>query len=109
VIFLVDQQLPPALCRFFEDRGHVSYHVRDLGLNSASDAIIERHASANKMVVVSKDEDFFISASRPGSDIQLVWVRIGNCRTDFLLERFRLSLPQIVTGFEDGSNIVELW
>ncbi len=60
------------------------------------------------MVVVSKDEDFLFLASLPGATAKLLWVRIGNCRTGFLLERFRLRLPQIIALFEAGSHIVEL-
>jgi predicted nuclease of predicted toxin-antitoxin system len=108
VKFVVDHQLPPALARFLEDQGHVACHVRELGLSSADDAAIWRHATAKAMVVVSKDEDFSFFASSPGATAKLVWVRIGNCRTAFLLERFRLRLPQIIASFEAGSDIVEL-
>ena len=63
---------------------------------------------ANQLVVVSKDEDFFFFASSPNAAAKLLWVRMGNCRTQFLLERFRLRLPQIMASFEAGSSIVEL-
>ncbi|EQD33994.1 hypothetical protein B2A_12866, partial [mine drainage metagenome] len=38
--FLVDAQLPPALARLLEDRGHQAEHVLDCGLERASDAAI---------------------------------------------------------------------
>jgi predicted nuclease of predicted toxin-antitoxin system len=60
------------------------------------------------MVVVSKDEDFFFFASSPNAAARLIWIRMGNCRTRFLLETFRSRLPQIIASFEAGSNIVEL-
>jgi len=63
---------------------------------------------ANELAVVSKDEDFFFFASLPNAAAKLVWVRMGNCRTQFLLERFRLRLPQMIASFEAGSSIVEL-
>jgi len=108
VKFLVDHQLPPALARFLESQGHVAAHVRELALKASDDAIIWRHASAGHMAVVSKDEDFFFFATAPNPTARLVWVRLGNCRTPFLLERFRLRLPQIIASFDAGANIVEL-
>ncbi len=106
--FVVDHQLPPALARFLESQGHRAYHVRELGLKAADDATIWRRAAAEDLVVVSKDEDFFFFASAPNAAAKLVWVRVGNCRTHLLVERFRVRLPQIVASFEAGSNIVEL-
>jgi predicted nuclease of predicted toxin-antitoxin system len=108
VKFVIDHQLPPALARFLEDQGHTARHVRELGLNASDDATIWSHATANNMVVVSKDEDFFYFASSPGAAARLLWVRMGNCRTGFLLERIRFRLPQIIASFETGSIIVEL-
>jgi predicted nuclease of predicted toxin-antitoxin system len=108
VKFVIDYQLPPALARFLEAQGHVANHVRELGLKASDDATIWRHAVANDLVVVSKDEDFFYFASSPNATAKLVWVRMGNCRTPFLLERFCLRLPQIIASFEANSNIVEL-
>jgi hypothetical protein len=39
---------------------------------------------------------------------KLVWVRIGNCRKQVLLEAFRVQLPRIVSELEAGNQIVEL-
>ena len=106
--FVIDHQLPPALARFLEAQGHVANHVRELGLTASDDTTIWRHVVANESVVVSKDEDFFFLASSPNAAARLVWVRMGNCRTQFLLERFRLRLSKIIESFETGSKIVEL-
>lgn len=106
--FLVDHQLPPVLARFIAAQGHQAEHVRDLGLMGADDAVIWRHANAGGLVVVSKDEDFTFLAGAPGGTGKLVWVRIGNCRKQALLEAFRVQLPRIVSELEAGSQIVEL-
>jgi predicted nuclease of predicted toxin-antitoxin system len=108
VKFVVDHQLPPALARYLESQGHIAFHVRELGLKSVDDATIWRRAGADDLVVVSKDEDFFFLASAPGAPAKLLWVRLGNCRTKFLLEKFRSRLPEIVSLFGSGSRIVEL-
>jgi len=108
VKFVVDHLLPPALARFLESQGYIAFHVRELGLKAADDATIWRRAEADELVVVSKDEDFFYFASVPNPAAKLVWVRLGNCRTSFLLERFRIRLPQIIASFASGSNVVEV-
>ena len=106
--FLVDQQLPLALARFIASQGHSAEHVGDLGLKEADDAVIWRQAGARELVIVSKDEDFTFLAHVSGRAGKLVWVRIGNCRKQVLLEAFRAQLPRIVSELEAGNQIVEL-
>ena len=106
--FLVDQHLPPALARFLETAGHTAQHVREIGLKEADDATIWRHTIAHQMVMNSKDEDFYFLALSPGSTGSLVWVKIGNCRKQTLIEKFRVQLGAIATALESGSRIVEL-
>ena len=74
----------------------------------ADDTEIWRYANVHGLVVVSKDEDFTFLAGVPGETGKLVWVRIGNCRKQALLEAFRVQLPRIVSELETGSQIVEL-
>ena len=106
--FLVDHQLPVALARFIAMQGHQAEHVRDLGLMEADDAVIWQRATAHDLVIVSKDEDFTFLAGVSGGKGRLVWVRIGNCRKQVLLQAFRAQLPRIVSELEGGSQIVEL-
>ena len=106
--FLVDHQLPVALARFIAAQDHQAEHVRDLGLKEADDTVIWQRAIARDLVIVSKDEDFTFLASVSGGAGKLVWVRIGNCRKQVLLEAFRAQLPRIVSELEAGNQIVEL-
>jgi predicted nuclease of predicted toxin-antitoxin system len=108
VRFLVDQQLPPALAAFLKNQGHDAQHVRELGLKEADDATIWRYAAANGMVVVSKDEDFYFLATKPGGDGRLVWVKIGNCRKQVLLKKFGAQFGAIVAALEADNQIVEI-
>jgi predicted nuclease of predicted toxin-antitoxin system len=57
VIFVVDQQLPHALCKWLTDRGHEAEHVRNIGLRDARDSVIWRHAVDVGAIVTTKDED----------------------------------------------------
>jgi len=108
VKFLVDNQLPAALARWISAQGLDCHHVLDLGLAEASDAEIWRYASDHDMVLVSKDEDFFHLATRPGSPVRLVWVRLGNCRRPVLLSVFEIVWPRIQASLEAGDRVVEV-
>jgi predicted nuclease of predicted toxin-antitoxin system len=58
--FIVDAQLPPALCIWLRGKGHDAMHVYDPGLGAASDHVIPERAMANNAFLISKDEDFLI-------------------------------------------------
>ena len=53
--FLVDNQLPEALCRFLNGEGHDCKHVLELHLDEASDLEIWMYAAREDWIVVSKD------------------------------------------------------
>jgi len=108
VRFLVDNQLPVALARFLSSAGSESLHVRDVGLSEASDSGIWRYAADREFVLVSKDEDFFHRAARPGAPVQLVWVRLGNCRKAALLAAIEGTWPRVCACLQAGERIVEI-
>ncbi|QQS13861.1 MAG: DUF5615 family PIN-like protein [Rhodospirillales bacterium] len=106
--FLIDNQLPVALARWIAARGVDAVHVLDAGMGGADDRDIWATAVAQGRIVVSKDEDFFHLASRPGDAGRLLWVRVGNTRRVALLARFDAAWRAITSAFEDGQRIVEL-
>jgi predicted nuclease of predicted toxin-antitoxin system len=106
--FLVDHQLPPALAEFLRKSGPEAKHVRELGLKSEDDITIWKHAAEHNYIVISKDQDFFYLACRSSDDGRLVWVRLGNCRNQPLLDKFEKNLPQILSSFAEGGRIVEI-
>ena len=106
---LVDNQLPAALARYLTSRGVESVHVRDVGLRNSSDREIW-YATENDCVLITKDQDFMIIASKSVAG-RVVWVRLGNCRTAQLLNSFERFWDQIQASFERSENrehIVEL-
>lgn len=106
--FLVDNQLPAALARFLAARGIDCQHVLDLDLAEAKDKEIWQIATTRQMVLISKDEDFFHLANRPESQVQLVWVRLGNCRNPALLDAMGSAWPRIQSRLEAGDKVVEV-
>lgn len=106
--FLLDNQLPKALAHFLVEQGCQADHVLDAGLDEADDVVIWTFSRENDLVLVSKDEDFFHLANRLEEQGRLLWVRIGNCRKQYLLDAFREDLPRIMEAFASGYRIVEL-
>ena len=106
--FLIDNQLPAALARHLRNRGCDCQHVIDVGLSSASDLDICRYAEAQDRIIISKDEDFLYLARKPKAKIRLLWVRLGNCRTAFLLAAFDRLWPAIESCLKAGDKIVEI-
>ena len=106
--FIVDNQLPMALCRYLASRGCASAHVEEVGLARASDSEIWRYASENECIVISKDEDFLYLANASETHARLIWVRLGNCRTTVLLTALERMWPRILASLEAGERIVEL-
>ena len=106
--FLVDNQLPAALARWLSAKGFEATHVLDLKLNESDDERIWAHAAAHGMVVISKDDDFQNRATHRGT-VQVVWVRLGNCRNKALLDTFERQMPAVISALEKGTSVVELW
>jgi predicted nuclease of predicted toxin-antitoxin system len=53
-------------------------------------------------------KNFFYLASGPKVDFQLVWVRLGNCRTPDLLEAFERIWSTLEASLKAGERITEM-
>ena len=104
--FLIDAQLPPALARWLEDRGHEATHVGAIGMVAASDAAIAARAAADGAVLVSKDEDF-VTLRRPDR-FALVWLRCGNATNRVLFTWLAPRWPEVERLLEKGERFAEV-
>jgi predicted nuclease of predicted toxin-antitoxin system len=84
--WLVDAQLPPRLCTWLKQRGEESLHVYSLseGLNF-SDDFLWKYARENSFIIISKDNDFFERSLLFGAPPQTVFLSVGNCSIQQLL------------------------
>ncbi len=106
--FLVDNQLPAALARWLEDQGCQADHVLALQLAQSHDKILWERAARDGYVIVSKDEDFAdLTLVRP-EPVAVVWLRIGNCRTNELLAAMARAWPEIVQQLDAGARLIEV-
>lgn len=55
---LLDMNLPPSLCGTLERSGYPAAHVRDLGLQAATDEALVVFAPQRGEVIVTNDLDF---------------------------------------------------
>ena len=106
--FLIDNQLPASLAKWLLSHGCDATHVLEVGLATAADEEIWKHAAWNSFVVVTKDADFVRRALQEENKVQVVWVRLGNCRKNELFAAFESLLPQLIGALETGDKVVEI-
>lgn len=104
--FLVDAQLPPALCRWLNARGHDCHHVSDYGLTGASDSIIAQQAVTDGAILISKDEDFLVT--RLPDRFPFIWVRLGNASNRALIAWLEPRWGAIETMLKNGERLIEV-
>jgi predicted nuclease of predicted toxin-antitoxin system len=94
--FLVDAHLPPGLCGLLQAAGHNARHTRQLpARNLTTDKAINTLSTREKLVVISKDTDFYYSHLLRQEPYKLVMVRTGNISIRELKELFARNLPLI--------------
>ena len=106
MIFLIDAQLPPALCRWLRARGHEALHVSEIGMAAASDAAIAAHAEARGMALISKDEDFVVL--RLPDRFAFVWLRCGNATNRALTAWLEGRWDAVAALVARGERFVEV-
>ena len=106
--WIIDAQLPPALARLLQQRGHEAEHVEDAGLRHADDSAIWQRALAQGAIILTKDEDFPIRASASRSAPAIVWLRIGNASRRALLAWLEPRLPAIEARLNQGDKLIEV-
>ncbi|HEX4124324.1 MAG TPA: DUF5615 family PIN-like protein [Tepidisphaeraceae bacterium] len=105
---LIDNQLPLGLAAHLRNWGLDCVHVLDTGQDRADDPEIWESAISEDRIVVSKDDDFIILASRPGDRGRLIWVRLGNCRNRALLAAFDRAHDTMMQAIAAGKRIIEI-
>jgi predicted nuclease of predicted toxin-antitoxin system len=104
--FLIDAQLPPALCGWFEERGFEAEHVSERLGGQTPDARIAESAAAGALILVTKDDDFALR--HPPGDYRLLWLRCGNITNRSLRAWLAERWPAILAGLEAGEALIEV-
>ncbi len=104
--FVIDAQLPPALCAGLKLRGHDATHVVDIGLGGASDQLIADYAVSENLMLISKDEDFVYL--RHPDRFAFMWLRCGNANNRALTEWLDHRWDRVETLLAAGERFIEL-
>ena len=106
VKFLVDAQLPRAICGVLRSCGHDAIHTSELpDQNRTTDQVINAISVAEDRVVISKDTDFYYSHVLSLRPYKLILLRTGNMRARELLGLIERTLPTIVAALEHHSLV----
>lgn len=95
VKLLFDQNLSPRLPRLLSDLYPGSAHVREVGLRDAGDAAIWEYARQQGFAIVSKDSDFQQQSLLFGQPPKFIWLRVGNCSAQQVLDLLRNYAPAL--------------
>ncbi|MHB8753169.1 MAG: DUF5615 family PIN-like protein [Aggregatilineales bacterium] len=106
--FLVDNQLSPRVAELIRAKGHEAVHVRDYGMQAATDAAIFERTAREGRVLISADTDFsqllaLRQASKP-SLIALRWPTLR--RPDKQVDVILANLPNVSADLERGCVVV---
>ena len=106
--FLVDAQLPKSLVECFSKAGHTCKHTLQLPSgNLTSDTEIRRLSIQDKLILITKDTDFFHSYLLKREPYKLIFVTVGNLKLTELVKHFEFHLPQILEAIK-ANGMIEL-
>jgi predicted nuclease of predicted toxin-antitoxin system len=105
--WLIDAQLPPRLCAWFHSHGEHAVHVSDLenGL-LLPDETLWNYARDREYIIVSKDRDFYDRSLLYGAPPQVLYITVGNCSNDRLIEILEYSWKEITSAIREQCPLV---
>lgn len=92
---LFDENLSPKLPRLLEAIFPNSVHARDCGLLGKTDDDVWAYARAHGFTIISKDSDFQQRSLLYGGPPKVIWLRIGNCSRNQLVEPITTRMREI--------------
>ncbi|MEM9273825.1 MAG: DUF5615 family PIN-like protein [Cyanobacteria bacterium P01_F01_bin.143] len=100
---LFDQNLSPRLVNRLADLYPNSNHLYNLGLDTKEDFAVWQYALDNNFIVVTKDADFSELISVRGFPPKVIWIRLGNCKTNDIESLIRSHAKEIEIFSNDDS------
>ncbi len=90
----LSERLPDLLAELFPG----SLHVRQIRLGGARDSDVWQAAAQRDCLLVTKDEDFHRLSVLRGAPPKVVWIRVGNCTTEEVVELLRDHFSELFSS-----------
>ena len=106
--FLIDNNLSPLLAENVKAAGHDAVHIRDLGLEAATDLVVLDQARSQDRVLVSADTDFGALLARSGATSPSVLLirRLLGRRAAEQAALIQANLPPVAEDLAAGAIVV---
>ena len=106
--FLIDNNLSPLLAESLTAHAYDAIHLRDLGMQAATDEVVLARAAAESRVLVSADTDFggLLARSKAASPSVLLIRRLAGRRAAEQSAIIRANLDQVAEDLSTGAIVV---
>jgi predicted nuclease of predicted toxin-antitoxin system len=81
-----------------------SLHVKDIGMDTATDSEIWNYAKSHQLIIVSKDTDFHQKSFLYGQPPKVIWIEEGNSTTSEISDLLIRSSKEIEFFFENPES-----
>lgn len=106
---LFDHNLSFKLVKLLASMYPDASHVALLGLQAATDVVVWEYARQGDYCLVSKDSDFNDHLASKGFPPKVIWIRLGNCTTQAVVELLQIHRAVVVEFFANPSaGLLEL-
>ena len=106
--FLVDNALSPAISNKLKSAGHDSVHVREYGLQTATDQLVLQRAVEENRILISADADLgrlLADNSEPGPAVILLRRTSGNPTIEFGLVSIVIARREVADALQRGAIV----
>ena len=103
---LLDQNLSWRLVQQLQTVFPGTVHLRSVLDTSSDDREIWNYARENGFTIVSKDDDFEQRSILLGHPPKVVWIRLGNCKSEQIASLLQASLHALLAFDRDDEKSI---